>query len=91
MQDRTYILKWREGISPEIRWFLRGIKEDGSFYGELLSVFESTRIIDGRPAKGIGKTIEGTLSPADCSRFMELVAGIGSPCGPHRRLDWPSC
>jgi len=79
MQNRKFILKWRYGISPEFRWFLRGIREDGSFCGELLSVWESTRIIDGNPAKGIGKTIEGTLSPADCSRFMELVVGIGSP------------
>lgn len=77
MQKHTYILKWRHGVSPEIQWFIRGIREDGSFYGELLSVWESSQVIDGRPVKGIGKTIEGTLSPEDSSRFNELVTGIG--------------
>jgi len=59
MQNRTFILMWRHGVSPEIRWFLRGItvRENGSFYGELFSAWELTRIIDGSPAKGIGKTI----------------------------------
>lgn len=79
MPNPTYILKWRHGVSPEFRWFLRGIREDCSFYGELLSAWDSTRIIDGRPANGVGKTVEGTLSPIDCSRFMELVAAMGSP------------
>jgi hypothetical protein len=89
MQNRTFILMWRHGVSPEIRWFLRGIRvrQDGSFYGELLSAWELTWIIDGSPAKGIGKTIEGRLSPADCSRFIELVAGIGSP-GAEPRDGW---
>jgi hypothetical protein len=77
MQDRTYILKWRHGVSPEIRWFLRGIRGDGSFWGELLSVWEVRVVIDGNPRKGVGKTIEGTLSPTDRSRFEELVAGFG--------------
>ena len=87
MPNRTHILKWRNGASPEIRWFLRGVVDDGSFYGELFSAWESTRIIDGSPAKGIGKAIEGMLSPADCSRFMELVAGIGSP-GAEPKDGW---
>lgn len=78
MQGHTYILKWRHGSSPEVRWFLRGIGEDGSFYGEVLCGSGSPQIIDGKPANGAGNAIQGTLSPADCSRFHELVADIGS-------------
>jgi hypothetical protein len=79
MCDRTYIVNRREGVSPEIRWFLRGIREDGSFYGELLCRWEAPRVIDGTCFHGKGRTIVGMLSPTDCRRFKELAAGIGSP------------
>ena len=79
MDSRTYILKWREGLSPEIRWFLRGIREDGSFYGEFQCVWQSPKQIDGKSVDGAGKSIEGRMSTSDNSRFRELAAGIGTP------------
>jgi hypothetical protein len=45
----------------------------------LLSVWESSVVIDGNPAKGIGKTIQGALSRTDCDRFGDLAVEIGSP------------
>ena len=32
----SYILKWRHGTNPKYEWFIRGIKPDRSFYGEIL-------------------------------------------------------
>jgi hypothetical protein len=56
-----------------------GVREDGSFYGDLLSVWESTRIIDSSRTNGVGRTIDGTLSQTDRRRFAQLVAGVGFP------------
>jgi hypothetical protein len=76
MAAKNYILKWRHGISPEIRWFLRGIRGDGSFYGEVLSTSDLLSDVDAQPISGKGVNIDGRLSTTDNLRFRELAASF---------------
>jgi hypothetical protein len=56
-------------VGEGVAWTLRGIREDGSFYGELL-----VRSRDA--AERWGACVDGQLSPAEVARLSELVAVI---------------
>src|SRR5882724_3934085 len=60
--ETNYILQWRLDESEGIRWFIRGIKPDGSFYGEV-SYHNSTA-----PTRSWSTFVDGQLSPEDLSR-----------------------
>ena len=68
----SYILKWRHGTNPKYEWFIRGIKPDRSFYGEVL-IYEPRRA---------GINVEGRVSEADYRRLVESFAEIQKhmPC-----------
>jgi len=74
MVNQSYILKWYDGESPRFQCFLRGVREDGSFYGEVTAFPAVSQCIDG--IHGSAANVDGVLSPADSLRFKELVAGI---------------
>jgi hypothetical protein len=64
-----FALTWRCDGSEGIKWFLRGIFADGSFYGEVR--FQS--VDQGRRK---ASTVFGQLSQAECEQMAELVAII---------------
>jgi hypothetical protein len=86
MATKTYILKWCDEASPRLCWFLRGIRDDGSFYGEVLSECNLPSDVDEEIIRGKGALIDGRLSTADSIRFRELAARFGRSC----RLNAPS-
>ena len=57
---------WRRDGSEGIAWHIRGLREDGFFYGEIR--FQSTD-----ENKCIGIFIEGQLAPAECQQMAELM------------------
>jgi hypothetical protein len=69
---QTLILHWTEDRIPEIVWFLRGIRTDGAYYGELRSHFENRRKLDN--ASGIACTVTGTLTQSDADEVYELAS-----------------
>lgn len=75
MASRSYSLKWYVGESPRFQCFLRDVREDGSFWGEVTAFFAVSQCIDG--IHGSAANVDGVLLPADALRFKELVAGIG--------------
>lgn len=74
-----YRLIWRGDGSERIRWWLRGIKEDGSFYGDLL-------LISPDPSRCCGTSVDGVIPPADWRRCREILHELSSsdplPPGP---------
>jgi hypothetical protein len=52
-----YVLKWRYGSDPEFRWFIRDIRDDGVFYGEVMRTTASG---------GEFRSVDGTLSEEEC-------------------------
>ncbi len=75
MASQSYILKWYVGESPRFQCFLRGVRKDGSFYGEVTAFPAVSQCIDG--FHGNAANVDGVLLPADVLRFKELVVGIG--------------
>lgn len=63
----SYALKWYHGSDPRYCWFIRGIKPDRSFYGEI-TVF----IGDG----GKQVNVTGSLSELDYARLLSLIREI---------------
>lgn len=61
-QSDNVILRWKNSAS---QWYLRGIRSDGSFYGECFK---------GNDSNGVLVKVEGKLSQSDNSRFRELLA-----------------
>ena len=62
-----YVLTWSYGTNPQYHWYVRGIKPDLSFYGEVTTTFERG---------GQQHSVSGTLTPCDYARFLELVSEI---------------
>ena len=74
MESPPLVIRWTETESLRYHWFIRGLRSDGSFYGEVRSTFDTPRVSDG--ASGLGRTIEGNLSAGDIQRVSELAAQI---------------
>jgi hypothetical protein len=64
-----FALTWRCDGSEGIKWYLRGIRDDGSFYGEI-------RFQTADPSRRIATSVDGRLSTAECQRMTELAAVI---------------
>jgi hypothetical protein len=63
----SYGLKWRYGSDPRYQWFLRGIRADGTFYGEITCFLSR----GGRQVN-----VKGQLSEGDLARFLKMVEQI---------------
>jgi hypothetical protein len=64
-----FAFTWRCDGSEGLKWYLRGIRADGSFYGEVQ--FQSD---DAGRRKAVW--VSGQLSPQECERVAELAAVI---------------
>ena len=64
----TYVLKWKHGTDPRYSWFIRGIKPDGSFYGDM------TAFVGSFGGKQI--SFAGTLIESDHVRLQSLIDAI---------------
>jgi hypothetical protein len=64
-----FALTWRCDGSEGIKWYLRGIQDDGSFYGEV-------RFHSADQSRRIATSVSGQLSPAECKRMAELAVVI---------------
>lgn len=71
---RSLVLRWREETTPQITWYLRGIRPDGSYYGEIRSQFNSPRASDN--AYEIIRTVEGQIAPTDAGTVFALAAAL---------------
>ena len=67
-----YALRWSHSC-PEgrVTWSLFAIREDGSFYGDVV-----LRAHD--PKKCMGSGVEGKLSDADCRQMADLLTKINA-------------
>jgi hypothetical protein len=74
-----YRLIWRRDGSEGIKWWLRGIKDDGSFYGDL-------RLISSDPSRRCGTSVDGVIPQEDWPRCREILRELSSsdpfPLGP---------
>jgi hypothetical protein len=66
-ESATYILKWYIGTDPRFNWFIRGIKPDGTFYGEIA-------VFSGNGGRQI--TVESRFSESDYSQFLLHISEI---------------
>ena len=83
--ESSLIIRWTESRSSRFHWFIRGLRPDGSFYGEVRSENESPRESDG--ATGVGCGIEGRISNDDIKHLTQLVAQIREhPCIVSKRF-----
>lgn len=58
----TYTLIWRRDSSEGIKWYIRGIRPDGSFYGEVLCM-----------ARQRATSVDGHLPPDAWQRCQEIL------------------
>jgi len=67
MTEKKYVITWsnREGIN----WYIRGIKPDGSFYGEILYMSSS-------PSKRCATFVEGQIPPEDWRICQDLISQL---------------
>jgi hypothetical protein len=68
--ETKFALSWRRDSSEGVSWFIRGIKPDASFYGEIL--FHSKD-----PAKRKATFVQDSIPQSDwprCQRFLETFA-----------------
>lgn len=65
-----YTIKWSRSC-PEgrVHWSLFGVREDGSFYGEVV-------LRSPVPEMQMGSSVEGQLTESDCERMTELFSKI---------------
>ena len=84
MKSPTLVIRWAESESPRYNWFIRGLRPDGSFYGEVRSTFDTPRATDG--AAGVGRSIEGQLDRDDMERVAEFAAQIRTHPAPDTDL-----
>ncbi len=84
MSDENIILRW-SGVNPHTgrveSWYIRGIRPDGSFYGEI-------RIEDEGTCKLTN--LERTLSSRENEELRMLVSDL-SKYDPRTRLDNTTC
>jgi hypothetical protein len=60
----SYILKWHEEDAAQHNWFIRGIKANRSFYGE---------VVEGEKK---AFNVSGEISESDFSQLLDLAAAI---------------
>ena len=83
MISSTLVIRWHESRSPRYNWFIRGLRSDGTYYGEVRSNFDAPRDSDG--ASGVCTTVTGELTPLEINRIRELAATIRSYPSPDSR------
>lgn len=74
MNEGSLVFRWYDRASLTYAWIIRGLRVDGSFYGEVRSHFDAPRSSDG--AAGVYSTIEGQLTPSETNRVFELANAI---------------
>lgn len=80
--ERSLVLRWCAGTNPKIVWFFRGIRPDGTYYGEVRSHFDRPRPKDR--TSGIIRTVNGTLSLHDTEELYRLAAELRSHASDDR-------
>jgi hypothetical protein len=73
---------WKNDGSEGIAWFVRGIKPDASFYGEL-------RFDSPSPSKRKATFVDGNISKEDWPRVQELLSLFNTPV-PEPKLCFAS-
>jgi hypothetical protein len=81
MTQKTYILKFYHGSNPKYLWFFRGIRPDGSFYGEIM------KFLPQGGGSGFGG-VSGKLSDADLVEFHKLVDKIQQTAFKPSDVPW---
>ena len=79
MESPPLVIRWAESESPRYHWYIRGLRTDGSFYGEVRSTFDTPRESDG--VAGVARSIDGQITAAEMKRVSELVAIIRTDPG----------
>jgi len=70
-------IQWNDPLG--MGFWLRGIKPDGSFYGELMYAY-------GDPARRAGTTVEGHIPTEDWTTCQELIKKCSSSsCPPEEK------
>ena len=84
MELRPLVIRWHESDLHRYHWFIRGLRSDGSYYGEVRSTFDKPRDSDG--LSGIARSVEGKLSTDDIKRVLDLAARIREQPSPDTDL-----
>lgn len=71
---QSLVLHWREETTPQITWYLRGIRPDGLYYGEIRSQFNGPSATGN--LHGIIRTVEGQIAPTDADVVFALAAAL---------------
>jgi hypothetical protein len=77
-----FALTWRCDGSEGVKWYLRGIREDGSFYGEIRFQSES-------PCRRWATFVAGLILPVERDRLAELlevIRQVPPPAQPGRHF-----
>lgn len=81
MVSPPLVIRWAESESPQYQWCIRGLRVDGSYYGEVRSTFAARRESDG--AAGVGRSIDGKITAAEMERIVARAASIRSDSFPE--------
>ena len=76
--DKKFSIQWYD--SKGMGFWLRGVKHDGSYYGELEYAY-------GDPSRAAGTAIVGEIADADWARLQPLLARFTTPV-PTKREHW---
>jgi hypothetical protein len=68
MMDTKYSIQWNDPVG--MGFWIRGIKPDGSFYGEIMYAH-------GDRKRSAGTLVEGQIPPADWKECLQIIRGIG--------------
>jgi hypothetical protein len=77
--ETAYIVKWNDDARPEYRWFIRGLRTDGSFYGEITNRKAQTQ-----------SNISGRISRSDYEAFLTIVQDVEASADPHELQETSS-
>ena len=79
------VIRWQESGLHRYDWFVRGLRSNGTYFGEVRLTFDEPRVSDN--VFGVGRSIEGTLTTVDIQRLMDRVARIRAK--PYPETDMP--
>jgi hypothetical protein len=71
--------------SPVVFWFLRGIRPDGTYYGEIRSRFDQPRPSDN--AHGVIHFVEGKMAWSDVNEVFRIAAILRTTPDTHVDKD----